>query len=79
MAKPAKKTRLHITYPQAQRVRAQLLKNSTPVLSERDREVVLQILRDVYPIKQSSAKRRSPQACQRRPAHRRDLQNRNRK
>lgn len=66
MPKQTRKAQLHVSYPAAQRVRARLL--SDQVLSDRDRDAVLQILRDVYPVRQH---RRRPQSHQRRPAYRR--------
>ncbi len=69
MSKQTGKPKLTVSYPAAQRVRARLL--SDKVLSDRDRDTVLQILTDVYPQRRRNAARRRPQSHLRRPSYRR--------
>ena len=68
---PRKKMKLHVTYPEAQRVRAQLLSTENPTLNEQERDTVLQILRDIFPVRQQRAKSRRPYVHQRRPGYKR--------
>jgi hypothetical protein len=63
MAKSIKKRQLHVTYPDAQRVRSRLLNND---LTEKDKDTLLQILSDVYP-----ASQRRPQSHRQRRAYQR--------
>jgi hypothetical protein len=66
MAKQTRMSKSRITYPEAQRVRARLLNSNQPTLNEQDRDTMLQILADIFPVRQ-----RRPGSHQRRRSYQR--------